>query len=178
MPAIAEETRIQHRWQLGYLFSAFAWSLRALAQFRAAPCSTAYGSRPVYIWSILPCGPIFTGLQAFAVVLGWPSPALISLVRPAIPDAGLAEAPCFPANARIVANWFPNAERGTAQRDLQRFAIFLAGGLRPADGLAGARLRLASVFLAMGAVGFVGAADLAAVVQFATRHNGYQQARI
>ena len=27
---------------------------------------------------------------------------------------GFAEAPSFPANARIVANWFPKSERGTA----------------------------------------------------------------
>src|SRR4051812_21852645 len=96
--------------QLGYLFSAFAWAY-ALGQIPGGGLLDRYGSRPVYISSIS-LWAIFTGLQAFVPYLAF-VPVMIRLfiLRMAL---GFHECPSFPANARIVANWFPKAERGTA----------------------------------------------------------------
>src|SRR3954471_23481343 len=93
--------------QLGYLFSAFAWAY-AVAQIPGGALLDRYGSRPVYIWSIS-LWAVFTGAQAFVPYLSF-MPVMISLfvLRLAL---GFAEAPSFPANARIVANWFPKSER-------------------------------------------------------------------
>ena len=60
---------------------------------------------------------------------------------------GLAEAPSFPANARIVAAWFPGNERGTASAFFNSGAVFRDRDLRAADGLDRARLRLAQRLL-------------------------------
>ena len=96
--------------QLGYLFSAFAWAY-AIGQIPGGGLLDRYGSRPVYIWSIT-LWSVFTALQAFVSYFAF-LPVMISLfaLRFAL---GFAECPSFPANARIVANWFPKSERGTA----------------------------------------------------------------
>ena len=96
--------------QLGYLFSAFGWAY-AIAQIPGGALLDRYGSRPVYIWSIT-LWALFTALQAFVSYFAF-VPVMISLfaLRFAL---GFAESPSFPANARIVANWFPASERGTA----------------------------------------------------------------
>ena len=96
--------------QLGWMFSAFAWSY-ALAQIPGGALLDRFGSRTVYLWAIF-LWSIFTFLQAFAGFLAF-IPVWISIVMLRV-MVGFAEAPSFPANARIVANWFPSSERGTA----------------------------------------------------------------
>ncbi|AIO66941.1 MFS transporter [Burkholderia oklahomensis] len=95
---------------LGYIFSAFGWAY-VIAQIPGGWLLDRFGSRRVYaasilMWSIftLAQGAIgfFSGMAAIAIVF-----ALRFLV-------GIAEAPSFPANSRIVAAWFPANERGTA----------------------------------------------------------------
>ncbi|AGK48441.1 MULTISPECIES: MFS transporter [Burkholderia] len=95
---------------LGYIFSAFGWAY-VIAQIPGGWLLDRFGSRRVYAasiltWSIftLAQGAIgfFTGIAAIVAVF-----ALRFLV-------GVAEAPSFPANSRIVAAWFPANERGTA----------------------------------------------------------------
>lgn len=95
---------------MGYVFSAFAWSY-VLAQLRGGWLLDRYGAKWVYagaivLWSAFTLlqGAVgfFTGFAAVAVLLG---------LRLCV---GLAEAPVFPANARITAAWFPTRERGTA----------------------------------------------------------------
>ena len=96
--------------QLGYIFSAFGWSYVA-GQIPGGALLDRFGSRPVYLWAIF-LWSIFTFLQAFAAAFAF-IPVVISmfLLRFMV---GFAESPSFPANARIVANWFPTSERGTA----------------------------------------------------------------
>src|SRR4051812_27063817 len=152
--------------QLGYLFSAFAWAY-AIGQIPGGALLDRYGSRPVYIWSIaLWAG--FTGLQAF---LSWVSfvPVFISpfILRLAL---GFAECPTFPANARIVATWFPNAERGTASAIFNSSQYFSVVAFPPLMGWLAQEYGWRSVFLAMGIIGVAGAALFAAVVQSPSRH--------
>jgi len=95
---------------LGYLFSGFGWAY-ALAQLPAGGLLDRYGSKSVYgisifCWSLCAVLAGFTGyLPAVA--------AFYTLFGLRLLD-GLAQAPVFPGNGRIVAAWFPTAERGRA----------------------------------------------------------------
>ncbi|KAA0123140.1 MFS transporter [Methylobacterium sp. P1-11] len=110
--------------QMGYVFSAFAWSY-VLAQIPGGWLLDRYSVKWVYaaavaLWSgfTLVQGAVgfFTGLTAVV---------LLFALRLAV---GLTEAPVFPANARIVAAWFPTRERGMASaffNSAQYFATVL-----------------------------------------------------
>jgi MFS transporter, ACS family, D-galactonate transporter len=90
--------------QMGYLFSAFAWSY-AVANLPGGWLIDRFGSRLVYGvaqlgWSIATLG---LGLASgFAALFG------LRFV------VGVAEAPAFPVNNRVVSTWFPQRERGRA----------------------------------------------------------------
>ena len=90
--------------QMGLLFSAFAWSY-AIANLPGGWIIDRFGSRIVYglaqlAWS--------SATLALGLVSGFT--ALFGL-RFAV---GLAEAPAFPVNNRVVSTWFPQRERGRA----------------------------------------------------------------
>ena len=89
---------------LGVVFSAFSWSY-ALLQIPGGIFLDRYGTRVTYtlaltLWSA------FTGAMG---VVG----SLTGLVATRI-GVGTFEAPCFPANSRILATWFPQQERARA----------------------------------------------------------------
>lgn len=89
---------------LGVVFSAFSWSY-ALLQIPGGIFLDRYGTRVTYslalvLWSA------FTA--AMGVVRGLPGLVLTRV------GVGIFEAPCFPANSRILATWFPQHERATA----------------------------------------------------------------
>jgi ACS family glucarate transporter-like MFS transporter len=95
---------------LGYIFSAFSWSYVA-AQIPGGWLLDRHGSKLVYGWSIL-LWSVFTFMQGFVgFVGGGIALAMLFAFRFLV---GLAEAPAFPGNARIVAAWFPDSERGKA----------------------------------------------------------------
>ena len=103
--------------EMGFIFSAFAWSYVA-GQLPGGWILDRFGSKWVYALSIT-LWSVFTLLQGFVGFLAGGA-AVMTLfgLRLAV---GLAEAPSFPANARIVSAWFPTSERGTAS------AIFNSG---------------------------------------------------
>lgn len=70
-----------------------------------------YGSKWVYAISIIVWS-IFTAMQGLVGFLS--AGAAVVLLFGLRFLVGIAEAPSFPANARIVASWFPGNERGTA----------------------------------------------------------------
>ena len=152
--------------QLGYIFSAFGWSY-VIGQIPGGALLDKYGSRPVYLWSIT-LWAVFTMAQAFVSSLAF-IPVFISLfaLRFAL---GFAECPSFPANARIVANWFPHAERGTASAIFNASQYFSLVAFAPMMGWLAQEYGWRSVFLAMGLIGLVGAALFWAVVQSPSRH--------
>jgi MFS transporter, ACS family, D-galactonate transporter len=90
--------------QMGLLFSAFAWSY-AVANLPGGYVIDRFGSRMVY-------GIAQLGWSIATLLLGFVSGfgALFGL-RFAV---GLAEAPAFPVNNRVVSTWFPQRERGRA----------------------------------------------------------------
>lgn len=89
---------------LGFVFSAFAWTYAA-AQIPGGIFLDRFGNRLTYFLSIT-FWSLFTLLQGFAT-------GLYSLLFFRF-GLGLAEAPCFPTNSRIVSIWFPRAERAKA----------------------------------------------------------------
>ena len=109
---------------LGYLFSGFSWAYVA-AQLPAGSLLDRYGCRRVYGLSI-----VGWSLCAFLVALaGYLAPALaFTLIFLLRLISGVAQAPVFPGNGRIVAAWFPAVERGRASaifNSSQYFAIIL-----------------------------------------------------
>ena len=110
--------------RLGYLFSGFSWAY-VVGQLPAGGMLDSLGSKRVYgisiiAWSICAALVGFAGylpvFLAFFVIFA------LRLV------SGLVQAPVFPGNGRIVAAWFPTAERGTASaifNSSQYFALVL-----------------------------------------------------
>jgi ACS family glucarate transporter-like MFS transporter len=95
---------------MGYIFSAFGWSY-VIGQLPGGWLLDRFGSKWVYATSIA-LWSLFTFFQgAVGFFTGAAAVALLFALRFLV---GLAEAPSFPANARIVSAWFPTAERGFA----------------------------------------------------------------
>jgi ACS family glucarate transporter-like MFS transporter len=96
--------------KLGLLLSGFSWAY-VLGQLPSGGLLDRFGSKRVYGISIL-CWTICAFLIGFTGYLGtaWVFSAIFILRL----LSGLAQSPVFPGNGRIVAAWFPTAERGGA----------------------------------------------------------------
>ena len=90
--------------QMGLVFSAFSWSY-ALLQIPGGIFLDRFGTRLTYFIAVV-FWSVFTGLMGVAQ-------GLRSLVLMRI-GIGIFEAPCFPANSRVLATWFPQHERARA----------------------------------------------------------------
>src|SRR3954470_23296987 len=138
--------------QMGYVFSAFGWSYVA-AQIPGGWMLDRFGSKSVYFWSVF-IWSLFTLLQGSVGVLGAGTVAVTALFLLRL-LVGLAESPSFPANARIVAAWFPANERGTASaifNSAQYFATVLFG---PIMGWLALNFGWHAVFYFMGGLGIL-----------------------
>ena len=122
-PALAHDLALNPL-QMGFVFSAFGWSY-VLAQLPGGFLLDKFGSKRVYFFSILAWS-IFTFMQGGVHLL--PTTAALASLFALRFLVGIAEAPAFPGNARIVATWFPASERGTASaifNSAQYFATVL-----------------------------------------------------
>src|ERR1043165_1767391 len=90
--------------QRGLVFSAFSGSY-ALLQIPGGIFLDRAGTRVTYCVAVV-FWSLFTALMAAVRSL----PALITMRI----GVGVFEAPCFPANSRILATWFPQRERARA----------------------------------------------------------------
>src|SRR5580692_5683666 len=110
--------------EMGFVFSAFGWSY-VIGQIPGGWLLDRFGSKSVYFASIF-IWSLFTLLQG-AVGLFAATSAVYALFALRF-LVGFAESPSFPANARIVAAWYPANERGTASaifNSAQYFATVL-----------------------------------------------------
>lgn len=89
---------------MGIVFSAFSWSY-ALLQIPGGVFLDRFGTRVTYFLALVGWS-IFTGLMGMVRSLN-------ALVFTRI-GVGVFEAPCFPANSRVLATWFPQHERARA----------------------------------------------------------------
>jgi len=145
--------------QLGWIFSSFAWAY-LLFQLAGGWSLDRFGAKRTYtvaiiVWSLCTAGvglaPELDEHMASMLIF-----ALIFMV-------GMAAAPCFPANAKIVAAWFPSVERGTASAVFNSTQYFAGAVFTPLLAVLAAHLGWRSVFYVMGAIG------IAAGVLFAWR---------
>ncbi|MGU3468651.1 MFS transporter [Methylobacterium sp. C33D] len=158
--------------QMGYVFSAFAWSY-VLAQIPGGWLLDRYSVKWVYaaavaLWSgfTLVQGAVgfFTGLTAVV---------LLFALRLAV---GLTEAPVFPANARIVAAWFPTRERGMASAFFNSAQYFATVLFTPLMAWIVHNFGWHHVFTSMGLLGIVFAVVWLRVVDSPKNHPAMNQA--
>ncbi len=102
-PLLSKELAI-NAVMMGLIFSAFSWSYSG-AQVLGGLFLDRFGTKVTYalsvsFWSLITFGHAF--VNSTSVLFG---------MRLAL---GVAESPCFPANSRIVATWFPQNERALA----------------------------------------------------------------
>jgi MFS transporter, ACS family, D-galactonate transporter len=89
---------------MGVVFSAFSWTYAA-AQIPGGIFLDRFGTRLTYMLSV-------SGWSIFTMLHGAVG-NLFSLLGMRF-GLGITEAPCFPANSRVVATWFPQSERAFA----------------------------------------------------------------
>jgi MFS transporter, ACS family, glucarate transporter len=157
---------------MGWAMSAFGWAYTVL-QIPGGLILDKYGSRLVYglglfLWSA------FTFLQGF---VGWVSFAFIALFVLRF-LMGAAEAPAFPANARITATWFPTHERGFASAIFNSAQYFALAAFSPLMGWTLYAFGWPSIFFWTGAVGMVIAAYWFKVIRDPKAHKGVNQAEL
>lgn len=89
---------------MGLIFSAFSWTY-AIAQIPGGIVLDKLGTRVTYAFSL--------GLWSLATLVHGFMTSVMGLVTARM-ALGIAEAPCFPANSRILSTWFPQSERARA----------------------------------------------------------------
>jgi ACS family D-galactonate transporter-like MFS transporter len=102
-PALTQELGLSAA-VMGLVFSAFSWTYAA-AQVPGGVLLDRFGTRVIYFLSI-------SLWSAFTLLQGFVS-GVISLMTCRL-GLGIAEAPCFPGNSRVLGSWFPQHERARA----------------------------------------------------------------
>jgi MFS transporter, ACS family, glucarate transporter len=136
---------------MGYVFSAFGWSY-VIAQVPGGWLLDRYGSRWVYALSILAWS-IVTMLQGSVGFFSAGTAVVVLFGLRFL--VGFAEAPSFPANARIVAAWFPGNERGTASAFFNSGQYFATVLFAPLMGWIAHDFGWRYVFYVMGVLGLI-----------------------
>ena len=136
---------------MGYIFSAFGWAY-LLMQIPGGWLLDRFGSKRVYTYSLF-FWSLFTFMQGFVDIfpIAWAGISMF-IMRFML---GFSEAPSFPANARIVAAWFPAKERGTASAIFNSAQYFSLALFSPLLGYLTFAWGWEHVFTVMGGLGFV-----------------------
>ncbi|WP_349255668.1 MFS transporter [Rhodopila sp.] len=149
-PVVSKDLGLDHV-QMGFIFSAFGWSY-VIAQLPGGWLLDRYGSKVVYafglgLWSLMTMAQGFviflTGAAAMTVLFG------LRLLL------GVAEAPSFPGNSRIVAAWFPKQERATASAIFNSAQYFATVIFAPLMGWITTMFGWPWVFGVMGGIGLL-----------------------
>lgn len=139
---------------MGYIFSAFAWAY-VIAQLPGGWLLDRFGSKRTYALSIF-FWSVLTMMQGWVagLAVGTAVAALFALRF----LVGAAEAPSFPGNSRLVATWFPTAERGTAAAIFNSAQYFATVLFAPIMGWITHAFGWPHVFTVMGLLGILIAA--------------------
>jgi ACS family glucarate transporter-like MFS transporter len=154
---------------MGYAFSAFGWAY-VLGQIPGGWLLDRFGSKRVYAVSIL-LWSLFTFLQGFIGLFAVGTAVVVLFSLRFL--LGLAEAPSFPGNGRIVAAWFPTAERGTASAIFNSAQYFSTALFAPFTGWLAYSFGWPYVFWVMGVMGV-----LLGLVWLKTIHSPREHPRI
>ena len=135
--------------QMGYLFSTFSWAY-VVAQLPAGYLLDRYGTKRIYTISIV----AWSALAVLAGLAGFLSGAVaFAALLTARLLSGVAQAPVFPGNGRIVAAWFPANERGTASAIFNSSQYFAFVLFAPAVGWIAQYAGWREAFWLLGALG-------------------------
>lgn len=160
--------------QMGFILSAFGWAY-VLAQIPGGALLDRLGVKRVYIGAIA-LWSIFTAVQgAIGLIAGLPVVASLFVMRFLV---GLAEAPSFPGNARIVAAWFPAAERGTASAIFNSAQYFALVAFAPLMSWLVHDFGWRSVFFVMGIIGLIAAVAFARFIRSPASHPAVNAAEL
>jgi ACS family glucarate transporter-like MFS transporter len=160
--------------QTGFILSAFAWAY-VLGQIPGGLLLDRFGTKRIYagaiaIWSI------FTAVQGtVGLIAGLPIVATLFALRFMV---GVAEAPSFPGNARLVAAWFPGAERGTASAIFNSAQYFSLVAFAPLMGWLVHDFGWRAVFWVMGALGLVATAMFVRFIHSPAKHPAINAAEL
>lgn len=141
-PAMAEDLHIGPA-TLGVVFSVFSWSYAA-SQIPGGMVLDRFGTRLTYSLSIT-FWSVFTALQGAVINV-----ATLIAVRLGL---GASEAPCFPANSRVLVTWFPQQERARANSVYSVGMYFGIAFLSPLLFWVTAEFGWRILFLAVGCLG-------------------------
>ncbi|MFO6497133.1 MULTISPECIES: MFS transporter [Bacillus] len=136
---------------MGYVFSAFGWAY-VIGQIPGGWLLDRFGSKiiiaaSIFFWSL------FTFLQG---TLGFFAAGTAIILLFALRFlVGLSEAPSFPGNSRVVAAWFPSAERGTASAIFNSAQYFALVIFSPLMGWLTHSFSWHTVFVVMGVLGML-----------------------
>lgn len=128
---------------MGVVFSAFSWTYAA-SQIPGGIFLDRVGARITYFLSVTVWS-CFTILQGFAG-------GLTSLLVYRL-GLGIAEAPCYPTNSRVLSIWFPQSERARATSIYSVGQYFGLAFLSPVLFAIVARFGWRSLFLIVGVLG-------------------------
>lgn len=143
-PSLVAELHISPE-VMGLIFSAFSWTY-AIAQIPGGYVIDRLGTRLTYALSL--------GLWSAMTALHGLATGVVGLVSARL-ALGLAEAPCFPANSRVLATWFPQQERAKATGVYTVGEYIGLGLLIPVLGWMLATYGWRSLFFAVGALGII-----------------------
>ncbi|WP_420542864.1 MFS transporter [Sphingomonas naphthae] len=160
--------------QTGYILSAFAWAY-VIAQIPGGALLDRFGTRRVYataiaIWSILTALQGLTGL-----IMGLSAVVMLFGLRFLV---GLAEAPSFPGNARLVAAWFPASERGTASAIFNAAQYFALVSFSPLMGWLVHDFGWRTVYWVMGGLGLLATAIFLKMIRSPASHPSINAAEL
>lgn len=160
--------------QTGYILSAFAWAY-ALSQIPGGLLLDKFGTKRVYagaiaLWSL------FTFSQGFAGLIPILSATVMLFALRFL--VGLAEAPSFPGNARLVAAWFPAAERGTASAIFNSAQYFSIVAFVPLMGWLAHSFGWRSVFWTMGGLGLLATLAFLRFIHSPAKHPSINRAEL
>lgn len=160
--------------QTGYILSAFAWAY-ALAQIPGGALLDRFGTKRIYVGAIA-LWSVMTAMQGF---VGWlPGLSAVASLFVLRFLVGLCEAPSFPGNARLVAAWFPSAERGSASAIFNSAQYFSLVAFAPLMGWLVHEHGWRSVFFVMGTLGVLAALAFARFIHAPARHPSINAAEL
>lgn len=143
-PALTKELAISPA-LMGVIFSAFSWTYAA-SQVPGGAFLDRFGTRLTYMLSV--------GFWSFFTLLHTLIGSVAGLFGLRL-LLGIAESPCFPANSRVVATWFPRNERAMATGVYTVGEYIGLAFLSPVLFLMLAHWGWRSLFLVAGAIGLV-----------------------
>jgi ACS family glucarate transporter-like MFS transporter len=172
-PALTKDLGISNV-QLGFIFSAFGWAY-VLGQLPGGWLLDRFGSRVVYALSILTWS-VITLLQGWVGFLaGATAVTVLFALRFGV---GLAEAPSFPGNSRVVAAWFPRQERATASAIFNSAQYFATVIFAPIMGYITQSFGWPWAFGFMGALGIIVSAIWLKVIRAPMQHPAVNKAEL